>query len=290
MLPDLEYTRRGSGTPLVVDESTSTPAPRRTDTEAGAGAADYRTGLTALVLAIAAGFGLSFVTISGAPEVKTDAEMVVEREEAIQDACASSDTFQGLKKLVFDQAARIRTGERVNFDVLAATANPDAFADLRARSPRFARALALAARASGQARPILFDGDPAPGGAVDPADDGHRGREYERTGRRDDEDRDEDQHLDEAEDAHGSDRGERQLGIQLCPRVHEGRLDIEDEEEDRERAVLRGADPLHRVQRHRRVLRHQPDAGAVVGIAHGLRAWSCTVGLMAWTSSRALEM
>ena len=52
--------------------------------------------LTALVLAIAAGFGLSFVTISGAPEVKTEAEMVLEREEAIQDACASSDTFQGL--------------------------------------------------------------------------------------------------------------------------------------------------------------------------------------------------
>src|SRR3546814_3036756 len=30
----------------------------------------------------------------------------------------------GLKKLIFDQASRIRTGERVNFDVLAASAFP----------------------------------------------------------------------------------------------------------------------------------------------------------------------
>jgi phosphoenolpyruvate carboxylase len=49
----------------------------------------------------------------------------------------------------------------------AATANPDAFADLRARSPRFARALALAARAAacsdlGVLRAVVDTLDPGP--------------------------------------------------------------------------------------------------------------------------------
>ena len=135
--------------------------------------------LTALVLAIAAGFGLSFVTMGGAPEVKTEAEMVVEREEAIQDACASSDTFQGLKKLVFDQAARIRTGERVNFDVLAATAIPrmenpvatsrDEALDVTACTGRFILELPPGAeRAFGGERRLVAD----VGYEVQPAADG----------------------------------------------------------------------------------------------------------------------
>ncbi|HEY9553222.1 lysozyme inhibitor LprI family protein [Allosphingosinicella sp.] len=79
--------------------------------------------LVALVLILAAAVGL---IVANRPKTPTLAEekAVEEKREAIQDLCASRDTFQGLKKLIFDQASRIRTGERVNFDVLAASAFP----------------------------------------------------------------------------------------------------------------------------------------------------------------------
>ncbi len=79
--------------------------------------------LIALLLVVAAAVGL-IVANRERPMTAAQEKVVEEQREAIQDVCASRDTFQGLKKLVFDAAARIRTGERVNFDVLAATAFP----------------------------------------------------------------------------------------------------------------------------------------------------------------------
>lgn len=79
--------------------------------------------LIALLLVAAAAVGL-IVANRERPATPAQEKAVEEKRETIQDLCASRDTFQGLKKLVFDAAARIRTGERVNFDVLAATAFP----------------------------------------------------------------------------------------------------------------------------------------------------------------------
>lgn len=80
--------------------------------------------LIALLLAVSAAIGL-IVANPDRRMSRAEGEKAAEAQrEAVQDLCASRDTFQGLKKLVFDQAAEIRTGERVNFDVLAATAFP----------------------------------------------------------------------------------------------------------------------------------------------------------------------
>ncbi|PWG01350.1 lysozyme inhibitor LprI family protein [Sphingosinicella humi] len=79
--------------------------------------------LIALLLVVAAAFGL-IVADRERPATPSEEKAVEEKRETTQDLCGSRDTLQGLKKLVFDAAARIRTGERVNFDVLAATAFP----------------------------------------------------------------------------------------------------------------------------------------------------------------------
>lgn len=79
--------------------------------------------LIALLLVVAAGVGL-IVADRDQHATPAKEKAVEEKREAIENVCASRDTFQGLKKLVFDAAARIRTGERANFDVLAATAFP----------------------------------------------------------------------------------------------------------------------------------------------------------------------
>src|SRR3546814_14380049 len=79
--------------------------------------------LVALVLILAAAVGL---IVANRPKTPTLAEekAVEEKREAIQDLCASRDTFPGLKKLIFDQASRLRPGERVDFDVRPASAFP----------------------------------------------------------------------------------------------------------------------------------------------------------------------
>lgn len=77
--------------------------------------------LSLLLLVIAAAVGFS-LTRMDEPARKAAAEAAEEKKEAVEDACASRTTFQGLKQLIFDQAGRIRTGERVNFDILAASA------------------------------------------------------------------------------------------------------------------------------------------------------------------------
>lgn len=79
-------------------------------------------GLGALLVVIAAFFGLSLLGRDDAGE-RQAAKIREDRQKAIENACASQQTYQGLKKLVFDQAARLRTGDnRTNFDILAQTA------------------------------------------------------------------------------------------------------------------------------------------------------------------------
>lgn len=76
--------------------------------------------LIALLVVIAAAFGLS-LTRMGEPSEK-GGQVSEEKEEAIEDLCASRETFNGLKQVVFDQAARMRTTEDPNFGILAANA------------------------------------------------------------------------------------------------------------------------------------------------------------------------
>lgn len=80
--------------------------------------------LAVLVIVLAAAVGLSLAGRERPATVEAEAEAVEEHREAVEDLCASRDTFQGLKTLVFDRAARLRTGERTNFDILAASAFP----------------------------------------------------------------------------------------------------------------------------------------------------------------------
>ena len=53
---------------------------------------------------------------------KTEKELVAERSERIRKACASDATYNRLKELVFDEAARIRNSDPRNLDPLAAAA------------------------------------------------------------------------------------------------------------------------------------------------------------------------
>ncbi|MBA3677239.1 MAG: hypothetical protein H0W74_07525 [Sphingosinicella sp.] len=75
-------------------------------------------GLAALLLLMAAVAGFSLVRTEE-PETAKEAQA---REEAIEDACASRDTFLGLKQLLFQQAVRGRAADPANFDTLAASA------------------------------------------------------------------------------------------------------------------------------------------------------------------------
>lgn len=77
--------------------------------------------LMALLVVLAATFGLSLTGMNEGSREAT-AEQRAEEKEAIEDACASRTTFQGLKQLVFDRARTSLTGDRVNFDILAASA------------------------------------------------------------------------------------------------------------------------------------------------------------------------
>jgi len=56
-----------------------------------------------------------------APAEKTQKELLAERNERIRKACASEGTYDRLKELVFDEAARIRRSDPRNLDPLAAS-------------------------------------------------------------------------------------------------------------------------------------------------------------------------
>ena len=53
---------------------------------------------------------------------KSERELLAERNERIRKACASDGTYDRLKELVFDEAARIRNSDPRNLDPLAAAA------------------------------------------------------------------------------------------------------------------------------------------------------------------------
>lgn len=53
---------------------------------------------------------------------KTEKQLLTERNERIRKACASEGTYDRLKELVFDEAARIRNSDPRNLDPLAAAA------------------------------------------------------------------------------------------------------------------------------------------------------------------------
>jgi hypothetical protein len=77
----------------------------------------------AAVLALALGVGgCDRLRQKEAPGAKTPKELATENAERIRKACASEATYDRLKEVVFDEAARIRNGDPRNLDPIAAGA------------------------------------------------------------------------------------------------------------------------------------------------------------------------
>jgi hypothetical protein len=74
-----------------------------------------------LVLALATG-GCNWTKPKQAPGAKSPKELAAEQAERIRKACASEATYDRLKEVVFDEAARIRNGDPRNLDPIAAGA------------------------------------------------------------------------------------------------------------------------------------------------------------------------
>jgi hypothetical protein len=66
--------------------------------------------------------GCDWMKKKEAPAPKSKAELASEQRERIRKACASDATYDRLKELVFDEAARIRNSDPRNLDPLAAAA------------------------------------------------------------------------------------------------------------------------------------------------------------------------
>ena len=66
--------------------------------------------------------GCDWMKKKEAPAEKSKAELASEQRERIRKACASDATYDRLKELVFDEAARIRNSDPRNLDPLAAAA------------------------------------------------------------------------------------------------------------------------------------------------------------------------
>lgn len=66
--------------------------------------------------------GCDWMKKKEAPAQKTKAELASEQRDRIRKACASDATYDRLKELVFDEAARIRNSDPRNLDPLAAAA------------------------------------------------------------------------------------------------------------------------------------------------------------------------
>lgn len=77
-------------------------------------------GMAALLALALAASGCDWMDKKDAPGAKTEAELRAEREERIRQACASAATYDRLKELAFDEAARIRRQEPRALDALAA--------------------------------------------------------------------------------------------------------------------------------------------------------------------------
>lgn len=65
--------------------------------------------------------GCDWMKQKQAPEAKSEAQLRAERDQRIRRACSSSQTYDRLKELAFDEAARIRRGEPRELDALAAS-------------------------------------------------------------------------------------------------------------------------------------------------------------------------
>lgn len=83
---------------------------------------DLRQGLTlgAAACALALLPGCDWMKKKEAPAAKSEKQLAAERNERIRKACASEGTYDRLKELVFDEAARIRNSDPRNLDPLAA--------------------------------------------------------------------------------------------------------------------------------------------------------------------------
>lgn len=76
-----------------------------------------------IVLAVAAGLalgGCDWMKEKEPPEPKGERELVDEHRERIRKACASEATYDRLKELIFDEAARIGEGDPRRLDPIAA--------------------------------------------------------------------------------------------------------------------------------------------------------------------------
>lgn len=78
-------------------------------------------GLLGCLLGLAVG-ACDWAQTKEAQAPKTPRQLAAERDERIRKACASDATYEGLKELVFDEAARIRNADARNLDPIAAAA------------------------------------------------------------------------------------------------------------------------------------------------------------------------
>jgi uncharacterized protein YecT (DUF1311 family) len=76
--------------------------------------------LGAAAAALALTSGCDWMKKKDPAEAKTEKQLLAERNERIRKACASQGTYERLKELVFDQAARIRNSDPRNLDPIAA--------------------------------------------------------------------------------------------------------------------------------------------------------------------------
>lgn len=75
--------------------------------------------LGALVVVLAAAFGLSLTQMKDPPDAPTKAEVAEQKAEELAEACASTGTYDRLKQVVFEEAVRIRNADPANLDTLA---------------------------------------------------------------------------------------------------------------------------------------------------------------------------
>ena len=76
--------------------------------------------LAAAAAALLATSGCDWMKKKSAPDAKSEKQLANERRDRIRKACASEATYDRLKELVFDEAARIRNSDPRNLDPLSA--------------------------------------------------------------------------------------------------------------------------------------------------------------------------
>jgi hypothetical protein len=74
----------------------------------------------AVLLLAFASSGCNWAKPKTAPGQKSAAQLAADKTDRIRKACASASTYDRLKEVVFDEAARIRNGDARNLDAIAA--------------------------------------------------------------------------------------------------------------------------------------------------------------------------